>query len=87
MFSIRKAGERAQLIKGSLSRYEDLEYDPHDAPTKHCVMIRPCNPSAGEGDTGGCLGIAGQPVYLAYLVSSDPVSNLVSKKKKKVDSA
>lgn len=86
MFSIRKAGERAQLIKGSLSRHEDLEYDPHDAPAKNCVMIRPWNPSAGEGDTGGCLGIAGQPVYLAYLVSSDPVSNLVSKKKK-VDSA
>lgn len=81
MFSISKAGERAQLIKGLLSRHEDLEYDPHDAPTKNCEMICPCNLSAGEGDTGGCLGIAGQPVYLACLVSSDPESKLVSKKK------
>lgn len=81
MFSIRKAGERAQLIKGSLSRHEDLSVIPMMPPQK-TVMIYPCNPSVGERDTDGCLGIAGQPVYLAYLVSSAPVSDLVSKKKK-----
>lgn len=51
----------AQSVKGLLYELEALSSDPQNSPKKPSTVACICSPGAGK-ETGGPLGLAGQPV-------------------------
>lgn len=66
---MKEAGHSGSLIKkGNLelgkrfSKDEDLNSIPNVHVKKLGMMVDACNPGTGEAETGGSLGLLGQPV-------------------------
>lgn len=51
----------AQLVRCLLHTFEDLSSDHRHPRKKLAVLAHTYNLSSGEAETGGSLGLAGQP--------------------------
>lgn len=55
--------EMAKSVKCVPHKPEDLSLTPSNHVKKPSVMVHICDPSTGEPETGGSLGLVGQPTY------------------------